>query len=176
MPDGATDELALGKPWDLPVRDIPEAGLEQDRTATPEELAALARVLELLAVQSLRAVYTVRAAGSGRYSLKGRLSARIEQACVVSLKPLTNTIDEPLEASYWPEAQIEQDDTIDLDGELAPEPIQDGRLPIGQTVFETLAAAIDFFPRDPAAELNWQPTAEEKAASSPFSALGKLKK
>lgn len=175
MSEQPTVRLPL-EDWNLPIRNVPEGGLEQDRRASEEELRALARDLDVLAVKELRAVYKVRPTGNGRYRLAGQLRATLEQACVVSLKPLVNTIEEPLQASYWPPSQIEENDTVDFQSDVEPEAIDDGRLPIGQTVFETFAAAIDPFPRDPEAELDWQPSAEEKSAASPFSALGKLKK
>jgi uncharacterized metal-binding protein YceD (DUF177 family) len=171
-------DIGLTAVWDEAVRDIPEGGVQRDRTATEAERFALAGLLELVALPSLHATYRIRPAGNGRYVLKGKLEATVHQTCVVSLAPLTNEIRQELDGVFWPPEQISEapSGAVDVEEEPDPEPIENGRLPVGRLVFETLAAAIDPFPRAPDAVLDWTPKADEAPPPSPFAALAKLKK
>ena len=67
-----TAELA----WEHAIHDIPERGLSDEREATPEELAAIARALDLLACTSLTAAYAIAPTVGGRYRLSGRCAPR----------------------------------------------------------------------------------------------------
>src|SRR5262245_17578780 len=59
----STSELA----WDHAVLDIPERGIKEQREATPEERAHIARALELAGCAALKAEYTVKPSLDGRY-------------------------------------------------------------------------------------------------------------
>jgi hypothetical protein len=172
------EDIGLTAAWDEAVRDVPEGGVQRDRTATEPERDALARLLELVGLPALRATYRIKSAGNGRYILKGVLEATVQQTCVVSLAPLTNEIRQDLEGVFWPPEQISEapSGAVDVEEEPDPEPIENGRLPVARLVFETLAAAIDPFPRAPDAVLNWTPKSDEAPPPSPFAALAKLKK
>lgn len=174
----ASLDTVLGPAWDEPVREIPDRGLETDREATPDERTALAAALDLVAIPAFRARYRVKSSGGGRYTLTGTLDATIEQTCVVSLKPLTNKLHLDLGASFWPEEDLSPapGGAVDIEDEPDPEPIVEGRLPIGRVIFETFATAIDPFPRSPDAALDWQPSGGESGRVSPFAALARLKK
>lgn len=178
MTEPATLDLPLGLSWNEPVRGIPDGGIEHQREASAEERTALSATLDLPGVLAFRAKYRVRPAGNGRYSIRGRIEAVVEQTCVVSLKPMTSTIAQDLEADFWPAAEIAapESGSIDIEEEFEPEPIEDGSLPIGRVIFETFASAIDPYPRAPDAALDWTPATESEAKVSPFAALAKLKK
>lgn len=171
-------EVGLAATWDEPVRDIPDGGVQRDRTASEPERLALAQLLDLVALPMLRATYRIRSTGNGRYMLKGTLEASVQQTCVVSLAPLANEIRQELDGVFWPPEQITQAQggSVDVEEEPDPEPIENGRLPVARLIFETLAAAIDPFPRAPDAVLDWTPKPDADAPPSPFAALAKLKK
>lgn len=177
-PEPAVTPDVLGPAWNEPVREISERGLERDREATAEEKAALAAALDLVSVQSLRARYRIRPSAGGRYLLRGKLEATVEQTCVVSLATLTNKVSQELDVSFWPQADITPpaEGAVDLEDEAEPEPIEDGRLPVGRIIFETFAAAIDPFPRAPDAKLDWKTPEGDAPTPSPFAALARLKK
>lgn len=177
-PNAESPAPVLDPTWDEAVRDIPDRGLDREREATTEQRAALAAALDLVAMPSFRASYRVKPASGGRYTLAGTIEATVEQTCVVTLKPLTNKLRVDLAASFWPEEDVppEPGGAIDIEDEPDPEPIVDGRLPIGRVVFETLATAIDPFPRAADAALDWQPSGEGSGNVSPFAALARLKK
>lgn len=178
MTEPVAPDLPLGTSWNESVRDIPDGGIEREHEANTGERAALATALDLLSVSTFRTKYRVRAVGNGRYTLRGRLEATIEQTCVVSLKPMTSAIEQDLDATFWPATEIEapESGSIDIEDEAEPEPIEDGSLPIGRVIFETFASAVDPFPRAPDAALDWTPPPDAEAKISPFAALAKLKK
>jgi len=172
-----TAELA----WDHAVRDVPETGVSGTREASPEEREAIARALDLIACTSLRAHYMIQPIPAGRYRLSGRLHAEVTQVCVVTLDPVDSTLTEMFEATFWPR----QDLPVPEGGELAiddapePEPIVAGQIAVGRVVFESLAAALEPFPRKPGAALDWPPpgsaAVSPAAPASPFEVLANLK-
>jgi uncharacterized metal-binding protein YceD (DUF177 family) len=178
MTETTVEAPPLDPSWNEPVRHIPEAGLERTRGLTPGETAALVAALDLLALPAFEASYRIRSSAQGRYLLKGRIRAVVEQTCVVSLKPMRSEIVQDLDIAFWPAADIAAPESgaIDIEDEAEPEPIEDGMLPVARVVFETLASAIDPFPRAPDAKLDWTPPADADAKVSPFAALAKLKK
>jgi hypothetical protein len=167
--------------WDHAVLDISESGLTAERRATPEELEAVARALELVACSSLTATYTIMPTGGGRYRLNGRLQASLQQSCVVTLEPVAEAIDEAFEVAFWPEHDVPAPASgeIDIDDEPEIEPIVAGQIKVGQVVFECLAGAIDPFPRKADATLErvaasprGQP---DDRSENPFAVLAKIK-
>jgi hypothetical protein len=173
--------MAAELTWVHAVHDIPEAGLSAVQHATPDELARIAQALELLACSSLTATYTITPVGMGRYRLAGRLDASLTQACVVTLEPVEARIDEALDVTFWPEADIlpPPSGEVALDEEPEPEPIVAGQIETGRVVFECLAGAIDPFPRKSDAALDRSSagpaggTADKPA--SPFAVLARIK-
>jgi hypothetical protein len=167
--------------WDHRVQDIPESGLTVQRQATPEELAGIVRALDLVACDALSAEYAVKPTLDGRYSLSGRLRARVVQACVVTLEPVVGTIDEAFDVTFWPEERMPEPagGAVDLDDEPEPEPIVAGQIMVGRVVFECLTAALDPFPRAPGAALDRHEAAPEGegagSPASPFAVLAKIR-
>jgi hypothetical protein len=166
--------------WDHAAEDIPEAGLEVERVATAEERKTIAEALDLIACASLTARYTISPRGQGHFRLTGGLQARVEQACVVTLEPLTNDIAVSFSVDYWPETDIPAPTggVVDVHDEPDLEPIVAGRLQVGRVVFECLAGAIDLFPRKPGATFEAPASSEGDSsapAEGPFAALGRMK-
>ena len=167
--------------WDHAVADIPESGLSTVRRATPDELELIVRALGLITCSSLTATYTIQPTGGGHYRLNGRLEASLEQACVVTLEPVAEQVDETFEVAFWPEDHIPApaSGAIDLDDEPELEPIVNGQIGVGRVVYECLAGAIDPFPRKADAAL--ERVAASPAGSndgkgeSPFAVLAKIK-
>lgn len=176
-PTGTTAELA----WNHAVQDIPQTGLSAVCAATAEELSRIAGALDLLACTSLEADYTIAPTAGGYYRLSGRLLAQVSQACVVTLEPVDSTIDEPFEAVFWPQERMPEPEKGELaiDEEPEREPIVAGRIAVGRVVFESLAAAIDPFPRKSGATLDLQQSPSADAAgdkpANPFAVLANLK-
>lgn len=167
--------------WDHAVLDIPDSGLSIERRAAPEELEAIARALDLVACSSLTSTYTILPTGEGHYRLSGRLQASLQQACVVTLEPVAEEIDEAFEVAFWPEADIPEPASgeIELDDEPEIEPIVRGQIEAGRVVFECLAGAIDPFPRKADAALERVAASPrgrtDDKAENPFAVLAKIK-
>jgi uncharacterized metal-binding protein YceD (DUF177 family) len=164
--------------WDHLIEDIPATGLAVERTADAAELARIAAALELLACQQLEARYQIVPLSLGRYKLTGELKASIEQSCVVTLEPVASDIAETYAVTYWPDAALPQPAAgpLALDGQPDPEPIVDGKIDAGRIVFESLAAAINPFPRRPGAIFEGPLSAPAQGKpESPFAVLANLK-
>lgn len=178
MPDDRTPLAS----WTVSVLAVPEAGLTTRREATEQDLSELARALDLPSCERLAARYSVHAIGQGRFRVAGELSAALTQRCVVSLEPVPATVEEHFDEEFWPAAAIDPDPGEREHEALAhvePEPIVDGQLDIGRLVYETVAAALDPYPRHPSVGTEWSGEASagpDAAKSSPFAALARLKR
>ena len=166
-------------PWSQCATSIAEAGLHKEVVATAAERVAIAQELGLVSCEAIEASYTIRALGGGRYRLAGSLHARLTQACVATLEPLPQTIEEEFEVQFWPAGSLPATGDAEVEATSVPdvEPIEHGTIDVGRVVFETLSAALDPYPRKNGASLEWQDaeSAEEAAAANPFAALKRLK-
>jgi hypothetical protein len=166
--------------WDHAPHEVAQSGLSRKRVAAPDELARIARALDLLACSSLAADYTITPGSLGRYHVSGMLRAEIEQSCVVTLEPVASVVEERFDVTFWPEAEMPAPagGALDMDEEPDPEPMLGGQIGVGRVVFECLAAAVDPFPRQPDAALDVAAAPPEGAAGraqSPFAVLANVK-
>ena len=107
----------------------------------------------------------------------GRVSATVGQACVVTLEPLTNEIDEEIAVAFAPQVAAARQA-----GEGGPaketadetEPLIDGTIDLGVLATEFLILGLDPYPRKP--EAVFQPPQDATAEEGPFAALAALKK
>lgn len=151
--------------------------------ATAAEREAIKTLLDLVALESLHFAYRLRRGGGGRVHLSGRLTADVTQTCVISLEPLEAHIDTPVEMEFWPEGLV-----ADLEHNAAdpgqawhlewPETIVDGTLDLGQVVYETLATALEPYPRKEDASFQWSQgtSVTDDPKARPFAGLEQLKK
>lgn len=168
-----TDQLN----WTERSIDIPTGGLQRKREATPAECQAIAQALGILKVTSLSASYRVNAIAGDGYRLRGTIAANVEQACVVSLEPVSGNVNAAYEVEFFPKVDAPEDEGESgiLDA-AEVEPLVNGIIPVGRIVYETLSASLDPYPRRSDAEFNWEdPKVAEPANASPFAALSKLK-
>lgn len=163
--------------WSHAVVDIPGGGLARERKASDEALAQFAQALGMLRLDDVKADYRVERLAGGGYRLTGRVIASGEQACVVSLESVPADLDESFDVEFWPDLPASdggEDKTI-LDARDV-ESLDDGLIPVGRIVFETISAALNPYPRKPDAEFSWTDKAQvEDGKVSPFAALAKLK-
>jgi uncharacterized metal-binding protein YceD (DUF177 family) len=162
------------------IREGDEGAIE----ATPTERAAVAELLDLSDLSRLALTYSLRRLGQGRLGLKGRLSAKLTQTCVVSLEPLPQELDVPVETAFWPPSQIRDMEkaAIDDPGNQNildwPEQIIDGKIDLGPVLYEGLATALDPYPRAKGVAFGWTDPVDggkEAPAAGPFAALKQLK-
>jgi uncharacterized protein len=177
------DKDAEGPPLSrkLRITDIDET-VEHRIEATPDEMADIVALLDLLGLEGLTVDYRLRHGAGGRIHLAGRLKARATQTCVVSLDPVDAAIDAPMEVEFWPVPLVEELERKAEDPGHAglldwPETIADGMIDLGPVIYESLATALDPYPKQAGASFQWSQGAEtaEGGESGPFAALKRLK-
>jgi hypothetical protein len=169
-------------PWSVPVTvaQIPDTGLHRDIEAGRAAREAMAEVAGLREILSASASLDVKLKGGGRVHVAGRVRARIGQTCVVTLDPIENDIDEPVDLIFAPPEQIPQladlvDEAAESDVEIPdpPEPIVDGVIDLGRLATDALFLGIDPYPRKP--EAVFEPlVAGADPEDHPFAALKAL--
>lgn len=166
--------------WKISVADIAEAGLDVGRTATDTERAALLGDLEIVRVDRVVLTGRVKAIGRGGYHLEGAVKADVAQACVVTLDPVPEKLDITLSVDFLPEAAVpppipegDHDEAAASDHMI--EPIQNGRLDIGEVVYQEIAAALDPYPRAAGAALETSEAGpKDDGDTHPFAKLRQL--
>lgn len=159
-----------------------EENVEQTIEATPAERSAVAELLDLVGLEDLKLNYRLRHGAGGRVHLTGHLRAQATQTCVVSLEPVKSIIDVPVKAEFWPATLVEEFEHRAEDPGQAglldwPETITDGMIDLGALVYETLATALEPYPKKEGASFQWSQGTEavEEGESGPFAALKRLK-
>lgn len=115
--------------------------------ATAEERAALARRFGLLAVDRLSAHFVVRRETAGIRAV-GRVEAAVVQPCSASGEPVPARVDEPVTLLFVEPGA--SDEEIELSGDaLDTVEIENGAVDLGEAAAETMALALDPFPRAP---------------------------
>ncbi len=169
-------------------RPIAVAGLRRDAetplriAAEPDELAELARYLDVDRIDRLTLAGFISPAEDGGWRVRGRLVAKLEQTCVISLTPLRSRHDAEIERLYLPADRIiaELEVRVSHDDQDAPDPFTDSIDP-AQFAVESLALMIDPYPRAGSAEMERRdfaapgvtPLTDE--SSRPFAGLTVLK-
>jgi uncharacterized metal-binding protein YceD (DUF177 family) len=151
---------------------------------TEAEMEDIARLLDLVALTGLVFGYRFEHGGGGRWRFKGHPRADVTQTCVVSLAPVETQLDLPVEAAFWPASLIDHrapDDEEPASQEMLdwPEAIVDGKIDLGTLVYETLATALDPYPKRAGASFDWSQGAPDEAGSAktgPFAVLSALKR
>jgi hypothetical protein len=175
--------MSTANPWSVPVTvvQIPDTGLHRDIEADGAAREAMAEVAGLREILSARASLDVTPERGGRVHVTGHVRARIGQTCVVTLDPIENEIDEPIDLIFAPPEQIP--DLSDLVDEAAeseteipdpPEPIINGVIDLGRLATDALFLAVDPYPRRPDAVFD-PPVETADPIDHPFAALKALR-
>ena len=174
------DRTGTGSLWSAPLAlgDVPETGRRIDLIADATVRAAIAKFAGLRDLPRLEAAFDVTQRGHGGLRVTGHVRASVGQDCVVTLEPVENEIDEPVDLAFAPaDAAVaggpggERTETPDDD---APEPLVGGTIDLGAIATEFLLLAIDPYPRKPGAVFQAPPAGT--VAAKPFAALAVLKK
>ncbi len=148
-------------------------GVEVEADAA--ERTALATRFDLIAIDRLAGAFTLRRDAMG-ILVEGRVSASLTQACSITGDPLPATVDEPVALRFVPAGEARQDEIELADDEIDVIPYDGGAIDLGEIAAETMALALDPFPRGPGAEAALKEAgviSEEEAG--PFGALAGLK-
>lgn len=143
--------------------------------ANPDERTALARRFELIGIDRLTGRFTIRRDAAGIVA-NGRVEAAVTQACTITGDLLPATIDEPVELRFVPEIEAGQDEVELADSDIDVLPYEGDAIDLGEVAAETMALALDPFPRGPNAEavLSEAGVLNEEQAG-PFGVLAGLK-
>jgi uncharacterized metal-binding protein YceD (DUF177 family) len=127
-----------------------------DITASDGERAALAKRFGFIGLPVFSARVTVDRR-PGQVVVEGRLRGTIVQACILTLDPVTQELDDTFRIVFRQDLTEERDPES---GEAllsaqadAPEPLSGNMLDVGEIVAEQLSLAADPYPRRPGAKL-----------------------
>lgn len=150
---------------------IPDAG----------ERAALAERLGVSAVEAVAVkLHAVKFRGGIRVT--GRLTAAVTQPSVVTLEPVAQQIAEPIDRIFLPGGEKDYagpanaEIFVDLEGEDLPDHFEGNEADLTDLIVETLALAVDLYPRQPGESLDDLGLKPDVARDHPFAALKALKK
>lgn len=180
--------------WFYPfhIENVPSAGKTVKMKAEPQHLKDIAKRMNVLAVNSLDAELklTLQNAGHILY-ITGNFKAELVQECVVTLKPITSTVEDSFEAWYADhdkalsfnrakhqlKALEEGDEVQILEEQDDPEALIDGQVDLGEVVIQFLSLAVNPYPRDASVNSGDEPAVKTIAEKSsilkpnPFAAL-----
>lgn len=145
-------------------------------TADPGERRALAARFGLVSIDALAAAFVVRREAGGILAT-GEVTAQVVQACVVTGDPLASSIAEAVTLRFVPEAEGAVADEVELaDDALDTIEYQGNAIDLGEAAAETVALALDPFPRGPrAAEALREAGVIAEGEAGPFGALASLR-
>lgn len=159
---------------------MPVAGRDVAVAPSAEERAAIAAQLGLGSIDALEVkLHAVKFRGGMRVT--GRLTAAVTQPSVVTLEPLRQEIAEPIDRIFLPGGEKQYagpanaEIFVDLEGDDVPDHFEGNEADLSDLIVETLALAVDLYPREPNASLEdagYKPDLDE---TSPFAALQALK-
>ena len=159
---------------------MPTAGRDLDLTVDKEERDALADELEIVAIDRLQVkLHAVRFRGGIRVT--GRLAAVVVQQSVVTFEPVTQEIGEPIDRIFLPGAEknfaepANAEVFVDLEGEDIPDHFDGNEADLTDLIVETLALAIDPYPRAPGENIDDLGLGKVEEEIHPFASLKKLK-
>jgi hypothetical protein len=166
-------------PWRafVTVAQIPDTGLHLDFEADQAARKAMAEIAGLREFQSASASFDLSLKSRGCVRVSGHVRARIGQTCVVTLDPIENDIDEPIDLIFAPAEQIsEPSDLVDQaveNDEEDPELFINGVIDLGRLATDVLFLAVNPYPRKPDAV--FEPLVEAADPEDhPFAALKAL--
>lgn len=186
-----------GLPWSY-LFDTRDLDGRKTLTLQPEtdEIQALTAFLNIESIENVQAEFTLtQAKGAYNVQVEGRVQAKVNQLCVITLDPISSQVDESFEAYYADYtaavpfsaakkalyAKFGMAEIPVLDEKDDPEPMERGMIDLGELATQYLSLAVDPYAQkegavneDAAAYLLDE--AEQRNAENPFAALKGLMK
>ncbi len=132
-------------------------GAALDIVASDAERAALAKRFGFLGLPVFSARVTLDLRPGRQVVVEGRLRGKVIQACILTLDPVTQELDDTFRIVFQQDMAEERDPES---GEAllsaqadAPEPLVGNMLDVGEIVAEQLSLAADPYPRRPGVKL-----------------------
>ena len=159
---------------------LPATGRDLSVDLDEKARATLAEALRLSAVDSFSARLSVVPLRGG-IRAQGRLTADIVQPSVVTFEPVGQHVDEKIDRVFLPEPHGHKHTSdpevfIDLEDDDFPDHIDGPEVDLSALLVETLALAIDPYPRREGESLDGLGLDLGGEEAGPFAALKKLKK
>ena len=159
----------------IPMGEIPRTGMTLELAADEPERKAIARELDLVALDRLEARVRIIPWLDGA-QLDGQWTADLAQTCGVTLErmdsSLTGDFMVRVVPAGSPHAPAEDEIDVDPNADDPPDVLERDAIDVAGYVVEHLALDVDPFPRKPGAEFVQPP---ESVDLSPFAALKKLR-
>ncbi len=148
--------------------------------ADETERAALAQRFGLLSLDSLEARLRLRRArGSPLIEVTGHMTADLVQACVVSLEPVPERVEESFRVLFTLEPGPLEETAevfVDVEDEEVPEPVGPAGIDLGEAVAQQLSLAMNPYPRAEGVSLERAEWGVDSGPQSPFAVLERLKR
>jgi len=165
--------------YSRPIRidSIREQALSLEIAADEGERAALARRFGLLGLARLEAVLTLSRRGD-EVAVQGTLAAAVTQACVATAEPVAAQVEAPFAILFrpQPEANAAEEEVELSESEMDVVFFGSAEIDLGEAVAETLALALDPYPRAPGAdEILKAAGVKSEEEAGPFAALAALR-
>ena len=155
----------------IDVQTLPPTGaLRCQLHASGDECADLVARFGFLELRSLQVDLRIIEVAKGSWDVRGRLRAEVVQPCGVTGEPVPESVDFELEERYVQAAGSQEEIVVDLD---EAEPLDGGRIDLGEMVAQSLAIAVAPWPRSEDAPASFQ--AGEDDRPHPFAGLASLK-
>jgi uncharacterized metal-binding protein YceD (DUF177 family) len=159
---------------------LPTAGRSISVEASETDRAAIAEAMQIISVEQFSATLSVVPLRGGLRA-QGHLKARVTQASIVSFEPVPESISEDIDRVFLPAPREGQAPApgaeiyIDLENDDFPDHIDGPEVDLSALLLETLALALDPYPRRPGESLEGLGIATGDAEESPFAKLARLK-
>ncbi len=133
----------------LRLQELCDGTIERKIIAEPTELKNIEERFGCFELKSLSMSLEISHEPTGPHvKLVGSLSAELVQRCVITLEPIIERIEEPVEALYDPERSTRNGDTAtNIEDDLLLEPLDGDVIDLGELAIQHLAVAYDPYPR-----------------------------
>lgn len=167
----------------FPVDKLRDRPMREHIEANDEEREALAKRMEIVAINALTADVNLQRVHSGKMvEVSGSFAADVVQNCVVTLEPFETHIEEKFTAYFVRHDEVPNAEEVQIDEDRSPEAIApNGEIDLGELTAQHLALELDPYPRKPGAvfvppeEVGVEEEKEE-VKTSPFAVLADYKK
>lgn len=159
---------------------LPNGGRSISVDANEAERAAIAQAMNILSVESFVAMLTVVPLRGGLRA-QGRLDASVTQASIVSFESVAETIAEDVDRVFLPASKDSHAPTpgsevfVDLEDDDFPDHLDGPEVDLSALLLETLALALDPYPRQPGESLDSLGVPLGDREEGPFAQLARLK-
>lgn len=168
----------------IKVGQVSHVPIELRIKADEGQRTGLAELWDIVSVEVLTAELKIRRWKKDGVKVIGTVHAEVTQACVVTLEPVPEVIDEEFEENFVPEGSALARMPANDAGEIVVDPdgpdielFSGDEIDVGAFVAEMAAMALDPYPRKPGVEFaeHIEGSAKDDKKPSPFAVLKNMK-